>query len=159
LGAGEIVTRMTSHVIASLADGEMPWRPGAVELLRELRGAGIPTALVTMSITPMAHAIIDRLPFDAFDAVVTGDAVSRPKPHPDAYLTALDNLGVTAGSSVAIEDSVPGVAAAVASGAATIAVPHIVPVPRSTDHVTWPSLAGRTVDDLARVLARRGRRS
>lgn len=158
LGVDEIIGTMTSFVIRSLAEREVPWRPGALELLREVREAGIPTALVTMSMSPMARAVVDRLPFAAFDTVVTGDAVARPKPYPDAYLSALGTLGVEAATAVAIEDSVPGVAAAVASGAATIAVPHVIAVPPADDHETWPSLTGRSLDDLARVLLRRSRR-
>ena len=46
------------------------------------------------------------------------------KPHPDAYLRAAELLGVdVAATASAIEDSEPGVASAVASGAATLAVP------------------------------------
>ncbi|HEU0257707.1 MAG TPA: HAD family phosphatase [Microbacteriaceae bacterium] len=154
----EIIDRMTSSVIQALAEGEIPWRPGALELLREARAAGVSQALVTMSMAPMAHAIVHRMPFTVFDTVVTGDAVSRPKPHPDAYLAAAAALGVDAASSVAIEDSVPGVAAAVAAGAVTIAVPHVTQVPESADHETWPSLRGRTLGDLGEVMRRRGRR-
>lgn len=40
----------------------------------------------------------------------------RPKPHPDAYLHALDKLGLHASECVAVEDSPRGLAAAGAAG-------------------------------------------
>ena len=46
----------------------------------------------------------------------------RPKPHPDAYLNALDRLGLRAGDCVAVEDSPRGLAAARAAGLRCIAL-------------------------------------
>src|SRR5690625_1634112 len=54
---------------------------------------------------------------------------------------------------VAIEDSIPGVASAEASGAATIAVPLMVDIPPAPGRTLLPSLAGVTVADLSRVAA------
>jgi len=155
LTADEIVSDLTARVMRRLAVDGAPWRPGAVRMLREIREAGIRTALVTMSIAPMARAVVEQLGFDGFDTLVTGDAVPEAKPHPAPYLTALDRLGVAAADAVAIEDSVPGVAAAVASGAVTIAVPHVAQVPEAPDHETWDGLQGRTLADLTRVFAAR----
>jgi len=53
---------------------------------------------------------------------------------------------------VALEDSTPGVAAAVASGVATVAIPHIVPLPEDERYVLWESLAGRSLADLEDVV-------
>jgi beta-phosphoglucomutase-like phosphatase (HAD superfamily) len=53
---------------------------------------------------------------------------------------------------VALEDSVPGVAAAVASGVATVAVPHIVPLPDDGSYALWESLAGRSLAELEALL-------
>ena len=55
--------------------------------------------------------------------------------------------------SVAIEDSEYGVAAAVAAGMATIAVPLHVPIPESPAYTRWPDLAASTPAALAEVLA------
>ena len=49
---------------------------------------------------------------------------------------------------VAIEDSIPGVTSAVASGAVTIGVPHILSLAETDATVLWPTLAGRTTDDI-----------
>ncbi|QTX06068.1 HAD family phosphatase [Agromyces archimandritae] len=150
-----IVERLTAGVRAQFARHGAPWRPGARELLEALRAAGVPTALVTMSIRSMADDVVSAIGFDAFDAIVTGDAVERPKPFPDPYLEGARLLGVDIAACVAIEDSRHGVASGVASGALTLGVPNIVPLDGSGAHALWPTLAGRGVEDLAALLADR----
>ena len=127
----EIIDTLTAQVVSSVQQ-QVPWRPGARELLEELHLAGVRCALVTMSEGPLAREVVASLPRPYFDVLVTGDTVTQGKPHPEAYLTAVEllreddpDLGIH--HCVALEDSVPGVAAAVASGVATVAVPHIVP--------------------------------
>ncbi|SCF25246.1 haloacid dehalogenase superfamily, subfamily IA, variant 3 with third motif having DD or ED [Micromonospora purpureochromogenes] len=104
------------------------WRPGALALLRAVRAAGIPTALVTSSGRPLVEVALDTLGRDSFDAVVCGDEVDLAKPHPEPYLTAARLLDVPIGRCVAIEDSPTGVASALAAGAAVLAVPAEVPI-------------------------------
>lgn len=149
----EIVESLTESVLDRLRSGGLPWRPGARELLIELRAAGIPTALVTMSIGKLAQIVAQTIDFDAFDVVVAGDDVEHSKPHPAAYIRAIELLGVDPGDCVAIEDSPPGVASASAAGAATIGVPLNVALPDDGTFVVWPTLLGRTVADLTEVLA------
>ena len=151
LDVDSIVSRLTDGVLERLRES-VPWRPGALELVKAVRNAGIPTALVTMSVERMARAVADAFPFEAFDVVIAGDLVEHSKPHPEAYLTAARRLGVPPSRCVAIEDSAPGLASAVAAGAAVIGVPHIVPIPESADYVLWPTLEHRTIDDLTRVV-------
>ena len=93
LDADTIVHRLTDRVKQQLEESGVPWRPGARELLESLRAASVPTALVTMSIRTMAEVVVEAIPFDAFDVLVTGDAVGHPKPHPEPYLAAADALG------------------------------------------------------------------
>ena len=60
--------------------------------------------------------------------------------------------GVHIGQCVAVEDSPNGLASAMASGAATVAVPNDAVLPEAGDFTTWPTLEGRTVADLAALL-------
>ena len=122
-----IVDQLLDEVVQSSIE-EMPWRPGARELLAELRAAGVPTALVTMSYDRLAQTMVDQLPEGTFAAVVTGDQVADGKPHPEAYLTAAARLGVDPRACVAIEDSPTGLASAEAAGCVVVAVPSHVPV-------------------------------
>jgi len=146
----EIIDILTTSVMEQVRR-DVPWRPGARELLIELRELAVPTALVTMSFRSLADLVVESLGFSAFDVVVTGDDVELPKPHPEAYITAARELGVPIERCVAIEDSLPGVASAIASGAVTISVPHVVAVPPGDTHTTWLSLTGRTALDISVV--------
>ncbi|HSP51572.1 MAG TPA: HAD family phosphatase [Cryobacterium sp.] len=157
LAGDAIVHWLTSRVQELLRTHGAPWRPGALELLAELKTAGVPMALVTMSQQRMARQIAELVGFTAFDTIIAGDMVTHSKPHPEAYLTAAGLLGVDPGHCIAVEDSVPGIAAAVASGAVVVGVPHMVSLPESAHYDLWPTLAGRTMDGFtALYTARRG---
>lgn len=153
----EIIDTLTAEVIRSV-QRDVPWRPGARELLDDLHRAGVRCALVTMSEEPLAREIVESLPKPYFEFLVTGDTVAQGKPHPEAYLKAVELLqaadpDLTVDHCVALEDSAPGVAAAVASGVATVAIPHIVPIPEDPSHTIWETLAGRTVAELEAIAA------
>jgi HAD superfamily hydrolase (TIGR01509 family) len=155
----EIIDTLTGHVLSQVRKS-VPWRPGARELLDELHNAGIRCALVTMSEAPLAREIVASLPKPYFEFLVTGDAVSQGKPHPEAYLTAVELLQqqdpeLGHHHCVALEDSAPGAAAAVASGVVTVAIPHILPLPDDPRRTTWDTLEGRAVADLEELVALR----
>ncbi|WP_083266561.1 HAD family hydrolase [Arthrobacter sp. U41] len=155
----EIIDILTAHVISQVRTS-VPWRPGARELLEGLHTAGVRCALVTMSEAPLAREIVASLPKPYFDFLVTGDTVTQGKPHPEAYLKAVEllqeqdpELGLQ--HCIALEDSQPGVAAALASGVLTVAIPHIMPLQHDPRHAMWDTLAGRTVADLEELVALR----
>ena len=127
---------------------EVPWRPGARELLTALREAGVPTALVTMSYRPITDAVGDALPGGAFDLIVSGEDVTHGKPHPEPYLMGAAGLGLAPDECIAIEDSEPGARSAAAAGAQTIVVPSVKPVPRMPGVVQIPTLVGVSPTDL-----------
>jgi HAD superfamily hydrolase (TIGR01509 family) len=146
-----IVERLLAHVVARVGQS-VPWRPGARELLAELAERGVPCALVTMSWTSLVDAVLGTLPAGIFRAVVTGDRVQHGKPHPEPYLRAAAMLEVEPAGCVAIEDSVPGLTSAEAAGAATVAVPHVLPIPPAPRRVVVSSLQEVDVERLVRIL-------
>ena len=147
LSAEEIVHRLQARVVEQIGVA-VPWRPGARELLTDCRTAGVRCALVTMSWTALAGAVVEAVPEGSFEIVVTGDRVIHGKPHPEPYETAVRELGVATADCVALEDSPTGVRSAVAARVPTLAIPHVVDVPDIAGAVTVPSLAGRTCSDL-----------
>lgn len=157
LPVDEVVDRLITGVIARTQQ-EMPWRPGALALLEELSALGVPGALVTMSWTSLADVVVAALPAGTFDTVVTGDVVSRGKPDPEPYHVAMERIAASTGAPVrpdrcvAIEDSVTGARSAFASGARTLVVPHVVPVPAEIGHAHWSTLEGATAADLGALL-------
>ncbi|KAD3632811.1 HAD-IA family hydrolase [Arthrobacter yangruifuii] len=156
LGIREIIDRLIGQVAAQVRR-EVPWRPGARELLTELQSAGIPCALVTMSEQVLAQEILRALPAGTFGVVVTGDMVGRGKPDPEPYQLAFDTLkgtvpGLDKARVVAIEDSLPGATSAQAAGLVTLTVPNFVALPPGVFRHEWDSLAGRGVDHLCGLL-------
>ena len=147
------VAWLTDRVFALFRQG-LVWRPGASELLRAVRAAGLPTALVTSTGRALVEVALETIGRANFDAVVCGDEVTRPKPDPEPYRLAAELLGVAIEDCVAIEDSPTGVASAVASGAAVLAVPAELELP-STDGIHLrESLEGVDPAYLARLLTR-----
>lgn len=149
LTADEIIGEWVEGVIAGLSATGPQWRPGAIELLQSLRGAGIPCALVTMSVRPIADAVLELLPGGLFAATVTGDEVDREKPHPDPYLRGAALLGAAPEACLALEDSVTGVRSARSSGAVAIGVPNLVDLGAAPAHELWETLAGVDAGRLA----------
>jgi HAD superfamily hydrolase (TIGR01509 family) len=150
LTADEIVNQLTDAVLSRVRV-DVPWRPGARELLMSVREAGISTALVTMSVHRMAAYVVEALGFNAFDIIVAGDDVTHSKPHPEPYLRAAELLEVSPVQCVALEDSPPGLTSAVAAGVVTIGVPLHVAIDAGPDHTIWSTLDGKTLDDLLDV--------
>ena len=150
LPAEVIAQRLVDGVVAAVAD-HVVWQPGALELLADLKAAGVPCALVTMSYRRFAEAVLVHAPDGAFDVVVTGDEVTHGKPHPEPYLLAAEALGVDIRACVAIEDSRPGVASALASGARTLGVQHIVPIAAEPGLSRVRSLDQLTLADVAHI--------
>jgi beta-phosphoglucomutase family hydrolase len=95
--------------------------PGVRQLLQEYSGA--PKALATNAEPANVNFLLDRAhlrPY--FRAVVSGDQVLNPKPHPEIYLKASDLLGVPPANCIVFEDSYVGVEAALAAGMRVVGV-------------------------------------
>ncbi len=151
LEPNEIVSTLVTHV-SQRARERMPWLADSRRLLDELVAAGVPCALVTMSIGALVDTFLDAAG-GVFDAVVTGDQVLNGKPDPEAYLTAAHRLGVDPRQCVAIEDSPVGARSAHAAGAVTIAVRRHIPLPSLDGMSRLKSLDGIGVGDIARFFA------
>ena len=152
LPADHIVNRLSQRVLDQVA-ASVPWRPGVRELFRELLDADIPCALVTMSLRMNAEALAQAVALElgqpVFRAIVAGDDVSQPKPHPEAYLKGALALGVEIGDCVALEDSSYGAASAFSAGAVTIGIPLHVDIQSEHVHELWDSLEGHGLERLA----------
>lgn len=152
LEPAEIVEILLDGVVEHISR-EVPWRPGAVELLADLAERDIPCALVTMSYKRFVAPVLAALPEGTFRVVITGDAVQQGKPHPEPYLKAAALLGVDPADALAIEDSNTGARSAESAGCTVLVVPNHVPVLDGERRIfadtlptTWP--------DLSQLLAR-----
>ncbi len=91
---------------------------GVREFIAAAAAAGVPCAVATNAERLNVDFVLDRLGVrPAFGAIVDGDQINNPKPHPEVFLTAAQRLGVAPANCVIFEDSPGGMAAALASGA------------------------------------------
>lgn len=150
-----IVDRLQGGVVEGMREC-VPWCDGARDLVTELRAAGVPQALVTMSWRPVLEIVLGHLPADTFSVLITGDMVVHGKPHPEPYLRALAGIGVGADEvtrCVAVEDSTVGSTSAVAAGVPTLVVPSVKPVEPAPGLVLIDTLAGVRAADLLALAA------
>jgi HAD superfamily hydrolase (TIGR01509 family) len=130
---------MLEGMVSRLNRSAVRPRPGAFELLAEVQTAGVPYALVTSSERVIMEGVL-RATGLRFPVTVCAEDVTRIKPDPEPYLLATKLLGVDPASSVVLEDSPNGVAAAEAAGCQVIAVPNVAPVPHAPGRVIVNSL-------------------
>lgn len=152
------IDRTPEQIVDELLDGvverierEVPWLPGAQEILADLHRAGVPVALVTMSWERFVKPVLAALPAGTFAAVVTGDQVSRGKPHPEPYLTAARLLDLEPADCVAVEDSNTGTRSAQAAGCRVVVVPNHVEVEALSGRTFIPTLAAVSATDLLQL--------
>jgi beta-phosphoglucomutase len=119
--------------------------PGVIEFLTELRKMGIKIAIGSAS--KSARTVIEKLGIaDLIDRIADGNSVDRPKPAPDVFLYAAQQLGLAPAHCVVVEDATVGVAAAIAAGMWAIG---LGPVDRvGAAHLVLPSLMGSHWIDL-----------
>ena len=117
----QVSEELHARVCARFEAGDVPFLPGARDLLADIRAHGIPCGMCTSSNKRIMSVIARAVP--EFDVIVDADDVQRLKPDPEGYLQAMRHLRVEPDEVVIIEDSVPGTDAASATGAVVLAVP------------------------------------
>jgi HAD superfamily hydrolase (TIGR01509 family) len=101
-------------------------KPGLLALLDWLDGQRIPKAVATSTRRDRAQSkLASTALLSRFVALVGGDEVARGKPEPDIFLAAAQRLGESAARCLVLEDSEPGVRAALAAGMTPIMVPDM----------------------------------
>ena len=127
--------------------------PGFWEFTAAARARGMKQAVVSSAAAVQVEVVLGRLferrgqarrsdppsqsPCAYFDAIVTGDDVTRNKPAPDIYLEGARRLGVPPALCLALEDSPPGAQSAAAAGMLVVAVPN-----RYTEGLAFPGAQG-----------------
>jgi HAD superfamily hydrolase (TIGR01509 family) len=125
-GRGQAMSdELYALAVSEIGNGATP-RPGAIELVKALRSAGLPLAVASNS--PRSHLLagLHRTGLtEQFSVVLGSDDVANPKPAPDLYVQACVGLEVDPSDAIALEDSLPGVGAAKAAGMRVIGIPSI----------------------------------
>jgi HAD superfamily hydrolase (TIGR01509 family) len=119
----EWVRRKQALAVQLLKDGPRLF-PGVVDLVHSLQGRAR-LAVVSGTWRENIQAVLESAGlFGSFDTIVGREDVTGRKPAPDPYQLALKRLRLVARSTVALEDSPAGLAAARAAGIRPIAIGH-----------------------------------
>lgn len=140
----EIIDRMVEKF-----EGDLPFMPGAIELINDLRAHGIPLTLVSASPRLLVDAALSNFEVSPFVRSISSNDVRVSKPDPEGYLLAAASGGHDIYNSLVLEDSLTGVTAAKASGAWVLAVPHLVPIEKSSRVDVTDSLTNWSYEKLA----------
>lgn len=141
------VERRKQNFFELLGRAPLPALPGVMTLVQAARVcADVGLAIATSGNADKQFPVIEGtgLHLDWFDAVVTGEDVTRKKPDPQIYLVTAEKLGVAPEHCVVFEDAPAGVAAAKAAGMLCVAVTSSVDRDKLSD-------ADLIVDSLAEV--------
>ncbi|MCQ2428225.1 MAG: HAD family hydrolase [Clostridia bacterium] len=96
--------------------------PGIPEMLRKLKNAGLPIAVVSNNDPEIVGAQLESFLPGLIEYHVGAAAGIRPKPHPDTILAVLDKYGLNKSEAVFIGDSDIDIKAAVNAGVDSIGV-------------------------------------
>jgi HAD superfamily hydrolase (TIGR01509 family) len=140
----EIIERMVLKF-----KGELPFMPGAIALINDLRVHGVPLTLVSASPRSLVDAALSNFEENPFVRSISSNDVKITKPDPEGYLLAAASGGHDISNSLVLEDSLTGVTAAKASGAWVLAVPHLVPIEKSGRVDVTSSLSNWNYEKLA----------
>jgi HAD superfamily hydrolase (TIGR01509 family) len=153
-------TRIYRETYRQLTHTDLETAEGVSNLLRRLIQRRYALAVVSSSDSQTVEDILSRIHLaQFFDVTVSADDVARKKPAPDAYLLALERLSVSSDSAVVIEDSQPGVQAAVDAGMQVLAICHGLNVHHdfSQAHAVFDSLRNsRRITQTIDTLLKRG---
>ncbi len=144
IGAEEVVARK-NPIYSRLLRDEVALMPGAREALVRL-SAEFPLVLATNARANDVEMVLARFDLRGFfrDVVVRG-RYARPKPAPDAFVTAAQSLGLPNARCVVIEDAWKGLKAAHDAGSRIIAVPHEL---TAADDFTLAACVVASLDDV-----------
>lgn len=89
--------------------------PGALDMLLEIRQAGLKTAIGSAS--KNTCSVVEKLGIEHLvDAISDGYSVTHPKPAPDLFIHAAGQLGLLPAECVVVEDAEAGIEAAIVGG-------------------------------------------
>ena len=118
-------SRRKATAYARLISEEVSPMPGAIQLVKSV-ATELPIGLATGSrrsdVDAALHVLGGGCLEGLFQTIVTSGDVTEPKPYPDTYSKAVEDLGVEPSACFAIEDSPNGIASALGAGLRVIGV-------------------------------------
>lgn len=110
----------------------IPMREGAQKFLKTAFDANITIGLVTSSFHADAQRSLEKHNiFPYFSLIIGVDDIQKPKPNPEPYLSAIQQLGAIAAETLVFEDSPSGVMSALAAGLDVVYIRDLVRLPEA----------------------------
>ncbi len=110
------------------AEGRIPLKEGAGELLEWLREERIPCALASSSPRATVESYLKGAGIrEYFMCLVTGKELTHSKPHPEAFIRVAEGLGQECGRCLVLEDSPNGIRSGHDAGCRVCMVPDLFP--------------------------------
>ncbi len=142
------------EIYRGLVRGKAPVVEGALLLVRALVDRGVKLAIGSSAPRANIDLVLAEMSLvECFDAIISGDEVTRGKPDPEVFTKACAALGMPPSRCVVIEDAPAGVTAAVRAGAVGVAVLIHHPRPAFADAaLAVDRLSDLSPDELLRLV-------
>ena len=126
---------------------------GLENFLAELQATGVKMAVATSSTMNDVDFIFKTIPIrQYFDAIIIGSMVSEPKPSPQIFLKAAEQLSTRPMHCVVFEDSIMGLKAGTKAGMKVVGITTAHPAERVTALANL-AIADYTAIDLKKMAA------
>lgn len=124
----EFMVRCVARLSERIEREGVPLKPGVREILSFLQARNIPVGLATSTHRVRTQRRLELCGLtDYFQAVTTGDEVTKGKPDPEIYLSTCGKLGLDPTHCLAVEDSKNGILSARAAGMSVAMIPDMIP--------------------------------
>lgn len=144
----DLIREREAAMICLVRESDAVPTKGSVALLKDIKAAGLKTAVASSSSYPFIYAVLEKLGIVSyFDLIFSGEDVKNGKPAPDVFLETCEKLEETPKACVVIEDSANGVLAAVRAGMTCLGYQN----PTSGDQDL--SKADAVIDDFTKINA------
>ena len=112
----EDIIEMKKDMFISRID-EIELMPNFMSLMLSLYNAGYPLAIASSNNRKVVDRIVEKFDLGVYiKFTISGDDVSKGKPHPEVFLTAAKKMSLVPKNCLVIEDATNGVKAAKAAG-------------------------------------------
>jgi len=125
VNAAQIHLTKTEIFQSTLSSERVSLRQGISAVLNYALNNSIMLGFVTTTTRGNVTEILQATGVDPkiFNVITTNDVVKKPKPDPDAYITALKKLGLLPNQAIAVEDNLDGYNAAIKAELKCVAFP------------------------------------
>jgi beta-phosphoglucomutase len=96
---------------------------GLVNFLTSLKNAGVKMAMGTSATVEDIDFVLNKVPIrDDFEAIINSTMVTKPKPDPQVYLKAAEQLDALPGKCIVFEDSFAGIESGLRAGMKVVGI-------------------------------------